>query len=115
MENSYSTPHHTIVPEYQARYKSGKEALATFLKENTKNVTANLDAKKLQAAKLFFTVTKSGTIENVKLDRPSGYPEVDEAMVDLINKAPGIWIPAINYKGEKVDQELVVSFGLMGC
>jgi len=36
-------------------------------------------------------------------------------MIELITKTPGEWQPAENYKGEKVDQELVVSFGLMGC
>ena len=29
--------------------------------------------------------------------------------------APRAWQPAENAKGEKVDQELVISFGAMGC
>jgi hypothetical protein len=36
-------------------------------------------------------------------------------MTELITNFPGTWEPAENSKGEKVDQELVVSFGLMGC
>ena len=36
-------------------------------------------------------------------------------MIELIYKIPGTWQPAENAKGEKIDQELVLSFGLMGC
>lgn len=115
LEDSYWTPYLTIVPEKQATYVGGKYALMEYLNDNSEDVRANVEADKLRPAKLFFTVTKNGTIENVKLDRTSGYPLVDKTMIELITKAPGAWEPAENTKGEKVDQELVISFGLMGC
>jgi len=117
LEDTHYTPYLTIVPEKQAEYSQGNEALKVYLKENSKasRDKANVDPEKLQPAKLFFTVTRKGTIENVKLDRTSNYPLVDETMIELITKLPGTWIPAENHKGEKVNQELVVSFGLMGC
>jgi len=115
LENSYWTPYLTIVPEKQAAYVPGKDALMEYLKEYSKEVRVNVQTDKLQPAKLFFTVTKKGTIENVKLDRTSGYPSVDKKMIELITKTPGKWEPAENANGEKLDQELVISFGLMGC
>lgn len=115
LEDSYSTPHLTIVPEKEASYSQGMDALKKFLKENSKKARINVDPEKLKPAKLYFTVSKNGDIENVKLDRSSGYPIVDKTMIELIYKTPGKWQPAENYKGEKVNQELVVSFGLMGC
>ena len=115
LENSYWTPYLTIVPEKQAVYVPGKDALLEYLKEYSKEARVNVQADKLKPAKLFFTVTKKGTIENVKLDRTSGYPSVDKTMIELIIKAPGKWEPAEDANGEKVDQELVISFGLMGC
>lgn len=117
LEDAHWTPYLTIVPEKQAEYTHGKEALIKFLKEASKEVRikANVDPEKLQPAKLFFTVTKNGGIKNVKLDRTSNYPLVDKTMIDLIKMTPELWQPAENSKGEKVDQELVVSFGLMGC
>lgn len=115
LEYSYSTPHLTIVPEKQATYVNGKDELKKYLKENSEESRVNVDPDKLKPAKLYFTVTKEGTIKNIKLDRSSGYPEVDKKMIELISKAPGKWLPAENIKGEKVEQELVVSFGLMGC
>ena len=115
LEDTHWTPYLTIVPEKQAVYVSGKEAFVEYLKANSKDVRANVQADKLQPAKLFFTVTKNGIIENVKLDRSSGYPSIDKTMIELITNVPGAWESAKNSKGEKVDQELVISFGLMGC
>ena len=115
LEDSYSTPHMTIVPERQAVYVNGKDSLIEYLKEYSEAVRVNVESEKLKPAKLFFTVTKNGAIKNVKLDRSSNYPSLDKRMIELINEAPGYWEPAQNSKGEKVDQELVVSFGLIGC
>lgn len=115
LENNYAHPHMTIVPEKQATFLDGKEALKSYLKYETEEVRTNVDPEKLKPAKLYFTVSKEGTIENVYLDRPSGYPKVDEKMIELIKNVPGTWLPAENTKGEKVPQELVVSFGLIGC
>lgn len=110
-----STPHYTVVPDTQAQYIYGKKALINFLKENTKAETTNISAEKLKAAKLYFTVTKIGTIENVYLDRSSGYPDIDNLIIYLISKTPIGWIPATNSEGENIRQELVISFGLIGC
>ena len=115
LQNSTWTPYLSVVPETQAVYLDGKDALKKFLKEETEAVRVNVEADLLKPAKLFFTVTKNGTIENVYLDRTSGYPSVDKKMIELITKTPGTWVPAQNIKSEKVDQELVVSFGLKGC
>ncbi|WP_460218865.1 energy transducer TonB [Psychroserpens sp. MEBiC05023] len=113
--DNYRTPHLTIVPEYEAIYSHGKAALKSFLKESCQSVLINVDPEQLKPAKLYFTVNKEGNIEEVSLDRASGYPEVDKKMIELIKNTPGTWQPAKNDKGEPVDQKLVVSFGLMGC
>jgi hypothetical protein len=115
LEYSYTTPHLTVVPEKQALYIDGKDALMKFLREESKTSRADVVPENLQPANLLFTVTKKGTIENVRLDRTSNYEMVDKKMIELITTAPGKWQAAENAKGEKVDQELVVSFGLMGC
>ncbi|NND63573.1 MAG: hypothetical protein HKN48_10335 [Flavobacteriaceae bacterium] len=115
LEHLNSTPHFTVVPEKQAKYVHGMEQLKDYFTVMTQDELALADQKKLMAAKLFFTVTKDGTIENVSLDRSSNYPNVDQKMIELMTEVPGTWKPAENSQGEKVDQELVVSFGLRGC
>lgn len=112
---NYITPHFTVVPEKQAEYIEGKDALLNFIKTANKKFTINLDEKKLSPAKLYFTISKTGTVENINLDRSCGYSNIDTNMIEYIIKSAGKWIPAENEKGEKVEQELVLSFGRIGC
>ena len=111
----HSTPYLTIVPEKQAAYKGGEDALLEYFEKNNKKNTANLTTDNLRPAKLYFTVTKKGKISKIKLDRSSGSEALDESMIKLLKKAPGKWNAAENINGEKTDQELVISFGIRGC
>ncbi|WP_296385468.1 hypothetical protein [Winogradskyella sp.] len=115
LQNSTWTPYLSVVPEKQAKYIDGKESLIAYLDKSSEAARANVESDKLKPAKIIFTVTKNGTIENAKLDRASGYPSVDKMMIELINNTPGTWEPAENIKGEKVDQALTISFGILGC
>ncbi len=105
----------TIIPEKEAVYISGHNALINYLKENSRDKTVIIKKDKLKSGKVSFTVTKKGLISNIKLISTSGYPTIDEVLLELITKIPGKWEPAENHKGEKIDQELVFSFGRMGC
>jgi hypothetical protein len=113
-ENIYY-PHMTVIPEKQAAYSGGKDAVLEYLRANNEKNTYNLDEKKLQPAKLYFTVTKEGKVSGVRLDKTCGYSDIDKAMLELMTNLPGEWFPAENEKAEKVDQELVISFGIVGC
>ena len=105
----------TIIPEKEAEYIHGYDALITYLKENSREKTAIIKENQLQPGKVSFTVTKEGTIANVKLTSTSGYASVDKMLIELIKNMPGKWNPAENSRGEKVEQELVFFFGLEGC
>ena len=105
----------TITPEKQAEFTAGHDFLIEYLKENSKEKTAIIAPNQVKPGKINFTVTKTGTISDVKLTSTSGYPSVDETFVDLISNMPEKWNPATNSKGEKVDQEFVFFFGLQGC
>ena len=115
LEDNYFTPYLTIVPEVQAEYVNGKDALISYLRANSEAITANVKEGKLKAGKLYFTVTKDGSISAIELAATSGYPAIDERMIELITTIPGQWKPAENSEGEKVDQKLVFSFGIIGC
>ena len=60
--------------------------MINYLKAGNKENTLGLDEELLQAAKLYFTVTTEGEIEDIKLDRSSGYSRIDEAMIELLKK-----------------------------
>ena len=49
-----------------------------------------------------FTITKEGKLTNVKLLR-GVHPLLDEEAIRVIESAPQIWKPGLNYKGEPID------------
>lgn len=105
----------TVIPEKEANYIGGKKVAINYLKENSASTITKIDEDKLKAGKVCFIISKTGSIKNVNLESTSGYPTVDNKMLELINNMPGIWIPATNENGENLEQELVFSFGKMGC
>lgn len=115
IEDSYWTPYLTIVPETQAAYKNGKEAMINYLQQNSKELTANLDQDKLKPGQIFFTVTKDGVISNVEIVSTSGFHDLDEKIKALISALPEKWQPAKKANGDNVDQTLTVFYGKMGC
>ena len=115
LDDKKFNPYLTIVPEKQAIYINGKESLLQYLRANNKKNLIYLEKDKIRPAMLKFVVNKDKTISNIRMSNHSGYPSMDETMIDLLRNAPGQWAPAENAKGEKVDQELVISFGMVGC
>jgi len=115
IKDEYLVYYMTIVPEKEAEFKDGHLVLIDYLKENSKEETTSVKEDQLKPGKVHFIVTKNGELANVKLESTSGYTSVDKKMIELITNMPGKWDPATNSKGEKVDQELVFSFGLIGC
>ena len=67
LKYSYSTPHITVVPEKQAVYAKGKDALIAYAKENTKEFAAIVKENELQGGKVTFTVTKEGEVANASI------------------------------------------------
>ena len=115
LHNNYFTPYLTIVPETQAEYVNGKKSLINYLKENSKEEINIVIKDQLKAGKLYFTVTKEGTILNADIRATSGYPTIDKKMIELITNMPGKWKPAKNSEDKNVEQILVFSFGIIGC
>lgn len=105
----------SVVPQEEAKFMEGDDALIQYLKENSKALTTNIYRDKLKSGQFSFTVTKEGTIDQVKLRSTSGYESIDQAFLDLIKAMPGKWEPAIDAKGNKIDRELIFFFGLEGC
>ena len=105
----------TIIPEKEAEFIEGHDAFMYYLEENSKEAIKKIKRDKLKPGKVRFTVQQNGEITGVELESTSGYNSVDEKMIELITNSPKKWNPATNSKGEKIDQELVFSFGLIGC
>ncbi|NRD22862.1 hypothetical protein HNV10_06395 [Winogradskyella litoriviva] len=112
IEDKFFGPHITIVPNQQAAYSEGKEALLNYFKDNSRNVMNIITDNKINALKISFIINKEGKVTNVKHDAMStGYPKIDAKFMELVKNIPGQWIPAQNANGEKMNQELVFTFG----
>ena len=105
----------SILPEKQAEYTEGYDALIEYLKTNSKEKSAIIEKGNLKPGKVSFTITTEGLVSDVKLTSTSGYTSVDKTLVELMTSLPGKWYSATNSKGEKVNQEMVFFFGLVGC
>tara|TARA_R110002111_G_C6006023_1_gene373933 strand:- start:8741 stop:9553 length:813 start_codon:yes stop_codon:yes gene_type:complete len=112
IEDKFFGPHITVVPETQATYADGKEALLQYLKENSLTDMNVIKDDKINAIKISFIISKQGDVTEVKHDAMStGYTSIDEKFMELIKNIPGKWTPATNDKGEKMEQEFVFTFG----
>ena len=105
----------TVVPEKEAEYSEGMDALIDYLKQQSKEQIASVKEDQLRPGKIGFNINREGHIHRIKLLSSSGYPSIDEHMKSLIRNMPGKWNSAENGKGEKVEQEFVFSYGLIGC
>ncbi|MBO6606496.1 hypothetical protein [Psychroserpens sp.] len=109
------TPYLTIVPETQTTYSEGIETLLSEIQEQSKALWSKIDTDKLKPARLKFTISKDGTLQNILIDNSCGYGHIDEKMKTFILKSSGKWTPAKDENGNSVEQELVLSYGSMGC
>lgn len=105
----------SVIPEKEAEYKGGKTALIDYLKQGSSEEVANRKAGNVLPGKVRFMVSRTGEIGKVKLESSCGHTPIDDKMIELIQSMPGGWEPAANTNGEKVDQELIFSFGILGC
>ena len=106
----------TVVPEKQAVYKEGKEALIEYLKSSAQAIIDKQEQGSLKSGNILLTISPSGILDKVELSRTCGYTSVDNRMLELFNQLPkGWWEAAANEKGENVEQTLIFTFGLLGC
>ncbi len=105
----------TVIPEKAAELTISQDALIEYIRINSKEITRSIQQENLRSGKACFIVNENGTASDARLISTSGYDSLDDTILQLINTAPTKWIPAENSKGEKVEQELVLSFGTMGC
>lgn len=64
---------------------------------------------------MYLTLCKDGNIDNISLDRSSGYPLIDQKLKKILKEIECDWQVAKDSFGNTVDQELVLYFGILGC
>lgn len=111
----YIAPCLSLVPEKQAEYLPGNGAFYEYVREGAGKVFDKTQGERLGAANLYFTVYPNGEIGELELKSSSNHPELDQKIIHLMEELPGEWEAAENAEGEKVAQQMVLSFGTFGC
>ncbi len=104
----------TVVPEVEAEYIGGYDSMISYLKENSLDKISDKNINQDKAITVTFIVNEEGGIENVALKDASGDEEVDNLLIELIDKMPK-WKPAENSMGVKVKQPFQFTLGHPGC
>jgi len=109
------TPHFSLVPEVQAEYKLGLGALYAFLRANCEKEIDLIDEDKLGPGRIYIKVGIDGKLTDVELKSSSRQAALDQRVLELMRSLPGEWKVAEAADGSKVEQELVLFFGILGC
>lgn len=104
-----------VVPETEASYPGGNQALSAYLKSNVvdKIFYSDNDYEKLPI-NVDFIVTENGDVENVDISRKMAIPDVDQLIKNAFTNMAK-WTPAVNAEGVFVRQKFSIPFGGMGC
>jgi hypothetical protein len=105
----------TVVPEAEASYSDGHEALISYLKGALTAKGLSMPSEKLEPGRAIFTISRKGSLQHARLGSSCGYPEVDSALLEALSNLPGTWQAATNARGEAVPQDFVFFFGIEGC
>ena len=64
---------------------------------------------------MYFTITKKGEMKDLRIVSTSGYDSIDKKTYEFMSNLKIGWAPAEDEFGNKLDQELVLSYGMGGC
>ena len=105
----------SVVPEKQAEYPGGEEGLVEYIKESIKELVLKVDDKNLKNGRLNFTIDAEGSVSNISLESSCGYTNIDEAILNLMQNLPSKWDSAEDTQGKRIEQDLIFTFGMVGC
>lgn len=103
-----------VAPESMAIYNGGMEVLDQYLVDRGLNeIAKTLDGQE-KTYQAMFTIDKTGTVINARMNDSTGLPDVDQAILNAIKEMEK-WEPALDDKGESIAQDFVLNIGMVGC
>lgn len=105
---------YSIIPQSEAVFYGGEEALNAFLKEKAIQKIPKATGQTFDQAIISFTVNEKGSVHAITVEKSSGDSKVDKVLVNALNKMPN-WKPAENEEGVKVKQTFQFTVGYPGC
>ncbi|NNM15144.1 MAG: hypothetical protein HKO56_00700 [Bacteroidia bacterium] len=105
----------SIVPEKEAEYSKGNDALIKYLEQNSIAQTMIASEDVLRTGNVKFTIDKYGKMINVTLGNSCGYDSIDDTVIRLLKSLPDPWNPAATSDGENIEQHFDFIYGMVGC
>jgi len=99
-----------VRPEVEAVYPGGIMGLQDFLRENSKDEIAKLEAKTGFLAIVYFTINEKGRPEAIEVSEVEEYKGVERVIRQVIQEMPQ-WAPAKDENGNAVKQKFEFVFG----
>jgi len=104
-----------VVPDTEATYPNGWDALDEYLKKNAVDPISDTDLRTLKRGTIEFVINKKGQVEAVQILEKTGKPKVDQLLLKAIKTMPQ-WKPAKDAEGMPIEQKFkFVAGGMDGC
>ena len=104
-----------VIPDTEATYPGGEEALRAYLKKNVVDRISDADLRALDQGTVQFTINIKGQVEAVELTDKTDKSSIDQLLLKAIEAMPQ-WQPAKDTKGTTVKQQFKFSAGnRYGC
>ena len=105
----------TLIPEVEATYVGGYEALTSYFQEKDIKVIAEQFDQEERLAVVRFVIQEDGRPSDINVVQSSDDDQADQKLIDLV-KNMSQWTPAVNASGDNVAQEFELVVGSMiGC
>lgn len=91
-------------------FPGGHNGMMEYINKNLVIKDLNMDiinsSEYREMAVISFVVTKTGKLENIKMDRSSNAAQIDSIYIDLVKQMPE-WLPGMD-KGKKVNVQYML-------
>ncbi|MFN8286921.1 MAG: energy transducer TonB [Chitinophagales bacterium] len=105
----------TILPQVEAQFPGGKDELNTWFADKVIYKLPEVSLKeRVERAIIKFTIAEDGKVLEPRLERSSGDEAIDQLLMQALYSMPQ-WQPAVNSKGVRIKQEVLIPFGFEGC
>ncbi len=104
----------TLVPEKQAEFVGGYDALLSYLENKGMALIGKDVLNRLRPSSVIFVINEAGKVEEATMSTTTGSALIDKTLIGLVNNMPK-WKPAEDVNGKTVSQEFQLAVGMPGC
>ncbi len=105
---------YTVIPEQEADYLGGQEALRAYIKDHAITKIPTDLYKNEELTVISFKIGLTGSVEEAHIIHASPHTDIDNLLLNVVKNMPD-WKAAKNAEGESIIQEFVLNVGFMAA